>query len=288
MSHEADKIEEFSRAVSSAITEMTKNENDLDFDFEMHNNELVLDKHDPDDRKYVLHSMDVLAMTWLGPIFFVTLGTRMVFVGNWQLVADSLGQVIAMFSGMLILQFFSASLAARYVPGGFNFVESVMIGFGMLGRAELAFVVLDICFVQNHIIDQKAFYMLMFTCFLLNVVTPMFITWWKPYYMGEKIFPFFMNGEAQRGGMTSETEKPPIRSPSGSPAGSPRLPRVPHPSLDSMDLETASFSLTNNNNNNIIVEEREERGEKEREKEKEKEKEKETQLATVEENGSQM
>ena len=47
------------------------------------------------------------------------------------------------------------SLYGRYVPGGYNFVESVMIGFGMLGRAELAFVVLDIAYNQNDVFDKK-------------------------------------------------------------------------------------------------------------------------------------
>ena len=59
---------------------------------------------DFDDAEAVLHSVDVLAMTWLGPIFFVMLGTRMVFVGNWDIVAGCIGQVFAMFFGMLVLQ----------------------------------------------------------------------------------------------------------------------------------------------------------------------------------------
>ena len=62
----------------------------------------------------------------------------------------------------------------------------MMIGFGMLGRAELAFVVMDIAFVQNPILSQEAFYTLMFTAFCLNVSVPVTIAWWKPYYTGEK------------------------------------------------------------------------------------------------------
>lgn len=146
--------------------------------------------HDPDDFEAVLHNVDLLAMTWLGPVFFVLLGTRMVFVGNMEIVVSCLPQVACNYVGMLVLQFFSASTAARYVPGGFNFVESVMVGFGMLGRAELAFVVLDIAYVQNDIFSMQCFYMLLFTCFCLNITAPILIVWWKPYYMGDKVLPF--------------------------------------------------------------------------------------------------
>ena len=63
-----------------------------------------------------------------------------------------------------------------------------MIGLGMLGRAELAFIVINIAFVQNKIIDQTQFYTLMFTAFLLNVTVPIALKWWKPYYLGFKQF----------------------------------------------------------------------------------------------------
>jgi len=54
-----------------------------------------------------------------------------------------------------------------------------MIGFGMLGRAELAFVVLDIAFVQYNILTSESFYTLMLAIFLLNISVPLTIRWWK-------------------------------------------------------------------------------------------------------------
>ena len=54
-----------------------------------------------------------------------------------------------------------------------------MIGFGMLGRAELAFVVMNIAFVQYQIISVEVFYTLMLTCFFLNISVPLTIRWWK-------------------------------------------------------------------------------------------------------------
>ncbi len=66
-----------------------------------------------------------------------------------------------------------------------------MIGFGMLGRAELAFIVINIAYVQEKIIDQNQFYALIFTTFLLNISVPITIKFWKPYYKGEKTLKLF-------------------------------------------------------------------------------------------------
>ena len=52
----------------------------------------------------------------------------------------------------------------------------------MLGRAELAFVVMDIAYVQNRILPDEAFFTLMITAFCLNVAVPLLISWWRPYY----------------------------------------------------------------------------------------------------------
>jgi Kef-type K+ transport system membrane component KefB len=58
----------------------------------------------------------------------------------------------------------SVALAARYT-GKSDWPASWMIGFGMLGRAELAFVIIDIAYVQHHSMSVEAFYILM--CLLL-------------------------------------------------------------------------------------------------------------------------
>ena len=75
----------------------------------------------------------------------------------------------------------SASLAARYT-GGLDSRSSLLVGLGMLGRAELAFVVLDIAYVQHSILSHDAFYTLMFTAFWLNVAVPISIRAWKWFY----------------------------------------------------------------------------------------------------------
>jgi Kef-type K+ transport system membrane component KefB len=123
--------------------------------------------------------VDSAAFSWIGPVFFVDLGTKIVF--DWDIFISIIPESLALLVGLFFAQVISAGLAARYT-GRFTFHESVMIGFGMLGRAELAFVVMDIAYVQNQILSTEAFYTLMFTAFWLNLAVPVTLTLWKPYY----------------------------------------------------------------------------------------------------------
>lgn len=56
----------------------------------------------------------------------------------------------------------------------------------MLGRAELAFVIMDIGYVQNSIITTEAFFTLMTIAFVLNVTVPISFLLWNPYFEGSK------------------------------------------------------------------------------------------------------
>lgn len=89
---------------------------------------------------------------------------------------------LILFAGMFIGQILSAGLAARAI-GHFDKPTSLLIGFGMLGRAELAFVVLEIAYVQHNIVSLEGFYTLMLTAFLLNISVPICIRWWKTHYL---------------------------------------------------------------------------------------------------------
>jgi len=121
--------------------------------------------------------IDSIAFSWIGPVFFIVLGTRLVL--DLDILLSVLDETIVLTVLLFVGQILSAGLAARYT-GGFNWAESWMIGFGMLGRAELAFVVMDIAYVQNQIISEEMFYTLMATAFCLNVAVPLTIRWWKP------------------------------------------------------------------------------------------------------------
>lgn len=120
--------------------------------------------------------IDNVAYSWIGPVFFVLLGTKLVF--DLEIFTSVLPQTIILFCGLFVAQVLSAGLAAKYT-GGFDWPQSWMIGFGMLGRAELAFVVMDIAYVQHHIMTTEVFYTLMFTAFWLNIAVPLSIRWWK-------------------------------------------------------------------------------------------------------------
>ena len=136
------------------------------------------------DQKVDFHAqareiIDNVAFSWIGPVFFVTLGSKLIFDADMFL--SVLPNVLLLFVGIFVGQVLSASLAARFT-GGFDWASSWMIGFGMLGRAELAFVVLNIAYVQHAILSEQAFYTLMLAMFLLNISVPLAIRWYKPYF----------------------------------------------------------------------------------------------------------
>jgi len=124
--------------------------------------------------------LDNVAFVWIGPVFFVLLGARLQL--DSELFFSLVPQTVALTLALVVVQVSSAALAARYT-GKMDFASSIMIGFGMLGRAELAFVVMDIAYVQYDILTDQAFYTLMFTSFWLNLGVPLTIRWWKPYYL---------------------------------------------------------------------------------------------------------
>jgi Kef-type K+ transport system membrane component KefB len=123
--------------------------------------------------------VDSAAFSWIGPVFFVDLGAKLIF--DLDLLREVLPFAAAMTIGLIVIQVTSAGLAARYT-GAMTWHQSLMVGFGMLGRAELAFVVMDIGYVQNQIMPTEAFFTLMITAFFLNIAVPLTISWWRPYY----------------------------------------------------------------------------------------------------------
>jgi Kef-type K+ transport system membrane component KefB len=123
--------------------------------------------------------VDNAAFLWIGPVFFVDLGAKLIF--DWGLMLEILPYAAALTIGLFLVQISTAGLAAKYT-GGMTWHQALMIGFGMLGRAELAFVVMDIAYVQHKILHVDAFFTLMITAFFLNVSVPLTIRWWRPYY----------------------------------------------------------------------------------------------------------
>ena len=145
--------------------------------------EVVTEEAQNDTFKRTSFVISHLAFTIFGPIFFVNLGGKLKF--DQSVMQDALPPALVLYVTVLVLQVLSAGLAARYT-GRYEWHESVMIGLGMLGRAELAFIVINIAYVQSQLIDLTQFYTLMFTTFLLNITVPLVLKWWKPYYLGFK------------------------------------------------------------------------------------------------------
>ncbi|MEP5763366.1 MAG: cation:proton antiporter [Halieaceae bacterium] len=130
--------------------------------------------------------VDSVAFSWIGPVFFIILGGRLII--NPDIMVNVVDEALVLLILLFLAQVSSAGLAARFT-GNFSWAESWMIGFGMLGRAELAFVVLDIAFVQNSIINEEMFYTLMFTAFGLNILVPVTIRLWKPRLVASQAQP---------------------------------------------------------------------------------------------------
>jgi Kef-type K+ transport system membrane component KefB len=140
------------------------------------------DFHTDRNKDFYLQAREIIdnvAFSWIGPVFFVALGSELLF--DQALFVTVLPKALILFAALFVGQIVSAGLAARYT-GGFDWPSSVLIGFGMLGRAELAFVVMNIAFVQHQILSTDAFYTLMITLFLLNVSVPLTIRWWIGYF----------------------------------------------------------------------------------------------------------
>jgi hypothetical protein len=58
-----------------------------------------------------------------------------------------------------------------------------MIGFGMLGRAELFFVVLNVAYLDFPIFTEEMFFSLTMAAMLLNISVPITISLYRPYYI---------------------------------------------------------------------------------------------------------
>lgn len=153
--------------------------------------EYFIFKHEQSVKNYYQESktmIDTIAFVIFGPIFFINLGAKIEF--DMAIFIDVLPQFLTLFTLVFIFQILSAMFAARYT-GDYKWHESVMIGLGMLGRAELAFIVIEIAYSDHHIFTINEFYTMIFTIFLLNISVPLTIKFWKPYYLGEKHLELF-------------------------------------------------------------------------------------------------
>ncbi|MDA0327644.1 MAG: cation:proton antiporter [Gemmatimonadetes bacterium] len=107
-----------------------------------------------------------IAYSFLGPIFFMSLGFSVTF----DITASALAFMVLLTLGVIVGQIVSAGGMALRM--GLPAREALTVGVGMCGRAELAFILAALAFAQGAI-DASVFSVLIFTAFVLNLFTPM-------------------------------------------------------------------------------------------------------------------
>ncbi len=116
--------------------------------------------------KIVIDRSYGIAYSFLGPIFFISLGFSITF----DISASEVGFIALLTTVVIVGQILSAGGMALRM--GLPRREALTVGVGMCGRAEMAFILASLALAQGAI-DQSVFTMLIFTAFLLNLFTPL-------------------------------------------------------------------------------------------------------------------
>jgi Kef-type K+ transport system membrane component KefB len=103
-----------------------------------------------------------IAYSFLGPIFFISLGFNITFQA---FTTQGIILLTCLVVGVIIIQVLSAGFMAKVAR--FSTVESVTIGIGMTGRAEMAFILAAVG-QKMEILDDNLFSIIVFSTFLLN------------------------------------------------------------------------------------------------------------------------
>lgn len=107
-----------------------------------------------------------IAYSFLGPIFFVSLGFN---VSLGVLQGPGVWFVLALTAACFVGQVVSSGGMARLI--GFNWTEALTVGVGMSGRAEMAFILAALG-LSMGLLTPEVFSVLIFTAFSLNLITP--------------------------------------------------------------------------------------------------------------------
>ena len=107
-----------------------------------------------------------IAYSFLGPIFFISLGFSITF----DISPAGVGFIVGLTLAVIVGQ--TASAGSMALRMGLPFREALTVGVGMCGRAEMAFILAALALTEGAI-DQGMFSILIFTAFLLNLFTPL-------------------------------------------------------------------------------------------------------------------
>ncbi|HSH76695.1 MAG TPA: cation:proton antiporter [Longimicrobiales bacterium] len=122
-----------------------------------------------------------IAYSFLGPIFFISLGFSITF----DISGSGVAFLLLLTATVLLGQVVSAGGMALRM--GLPAREALTVGVGMSGRAELAFILASLALAQGAI-SPSVFSVLIFTAFLLNLLTP----------LGLKACAVLLQGQATR------------------------------------------------------------------------------------------
>ena len=121
---------------------------------------------------------------WIGPIFFIYLGSQL--VADWSKAGTVL--ILAFAAALTIgsFQFITAYLAGKKTSG-LSHHDAVLLGLGMLPRDVLAFVVLGIAITSGLIVNDSLFVIVVVVAILmLNIATSLSLHWYKPRYLKQQ------------------------------------------------------------------------------------------------------
>lgn len=121
------------------------------------------------------------AQEWIGPMFFIYLGSQM--IADWSKAWVVI--IVALVAGIIIsiFQFITAYYSGRKTAK-LSEHDSILLGFGMLPRDVLAFVVLGIA-VDTGLVHQgdKFIITIVLTVLVMNIISSFGILWYKPKYL---------------------------------------------------------------------------------------------------------
>ena len=121
------------------------------------------------------------AQEWIGPIFFIYLGSQL--VADWAKAWNVI--IMAIIAGIIIsfFQFITAYFASKKTSK-LPKHEATLLGFSMLPRDVIAFVVLGIA-VDIGLVDKEGDFIIMtvLTVLVMNILSSLSITWYKSIYL---------------------------------------------------------------------------------------------------------
>jgi len=109
-----------------------------------------------------------LSYSFLGPIFFISLGFNFTF----ELPAHLIWFLVTLTFAVIVGQILSAGLMAKL--NHFTWLESLTVGVGHCARAEMAFIIASLG-IEMGILDKNIFSVVVFTAFILNLLTPLML-----------------------------------------------------------------------------------------------------------------